>query len=71
MDNTENDAGTLEDAMLENAAGPKKVSGDAGSVEQHPLSDQIELDRHLASKKAARGPGLGLRTKKISPDGTL
>jgi hypothetical protein len=29
----------LKDAILENARGPKKVAGDAGSVEQHSLSD--------------------------------
>ena len=28
---------TLRDAIRENALGPKKVTGDAGSVEQHPL----------------------------------
>jgi hypothetical protein len=60
----------LKDAILENALGPKKVSGDAGSVEQHSLKDQIEAERFLQSKKASRKPGLGIRLTKLSPDGT-
>ena len=59
----------LKDAILENALGPKKVSGDAGSVEQHSLSDQIAAERFLASKKATR-QGLGIRLVKLQPDGT-
>ena len=43
----------IENAITENATGPKKVSGDAGSVEQHSLKDQIAADKYLASKKAA------------------
>jgi hypothetical protein len=60
----------LKDAILENALGPKKVSGDAGSVEQHSLQDQIAAERFLQSKKATRKPGLGIRLTKLSPDGT-
>ena len=60
----------LKDAILENALGPKKVSGDAGSVEQHSLQDQIAAERFLESKKATRKPGLGIRLTKLSPDGT-
>ena len=60
----------LKDAIIENALGPKKVSGDAGSVEQHSLSDQIAAERFLESKKATRKPGLGIRLTKLSPDGT-
>ena len=59
----------LKDAILENALGPKKVTGDAGSVEQHSLQDQIAAERFLASKKATR-QGLGLRLVKLQPDGT-
>ena len=44
----------LENAIRENAQGPAKASGDSGSVEQHKLSEQIEADRYLASKSAAR-----------------
>jgi hypothetical protein len=62
---------TIRDAIRENALGPKKVTGDAGSVEQHPLKDQIEAEKFLASKEATRRPGLGIRLTKIVPDGTV
>jgi len=35
----------LEDAIENNAAGPRRASGDSGSVEQHSLRDQIEPDK--------------------------
>ena len=59
----------LEDTIRENAAGPAKVSGDAGSVEQHKLTEQIEADRYLASKKAAKSKTRGLRFNKLVPPG--
>lgn len=42
-----------------NAAAPKVVSGDAGSVEQHSLSEQIQADKYLSSKAAGQVSGLG------------
>ena len=62
---------SLEIAIQQNATGPKKASGDAGSVEQHPLADQIAADKYLASKKAAQSTGLGIKLAKIAPGGTL
>ncbi|MCS6921495.1 MAG: hypothetical protein SNJ74_11945 [Fimbriimonadaceae bacterium] len=59
----------LDDTIAENAKGPAKASGDAGSVEQHPLSEQIEADRYLASKEAAKKPQRGLRFNKLVPPG--
>ena len=64
-------ADDLADTIEENAAGPKKASGDSGSVEQHPLKDQIEADKYLAAKKAVRSKGLGIKLAKISPGGTV
>jgi len=61
----------IEQAIEQNAAGPKRVTGDAGSVEQHSLKDQIDADRYLAAKKAAAGKGLGIKLTKISPGGTV
>ena len=61
----------LEQAIRDNAAGPAKAAGDSGSVEQHPLKDQIEADRYLASKNAARKPGLGIKFAKIVPPGSV
>jgi hypothetical protein len=60
----------LADTIRTNAEGPSKASGDSGSMEQHPLPDQIAADRYLESKKAARRKGLGIGMKKLVPPGT-
>ena len=60
----------LDSTIRENAAGPKRASGDAGSVEQHALADQIAADKYLASKQASRLKGLGIKLAKLSPGGT-
>ena len=57
----------LEDEIRENASGPAKASGDAGSVEQHKLKDQIAADKHLANKQAVAKTHRGLRFNKIVP----
>jgi hypothetical protein len=59
----------LEDDIRRNAQGPAKASGDAGSVEQHPLPDQIAADRYLAAKEAAKDKKRGLRFNKFVPPG--
>ncbi len=59
----------LDDTIRQNAQGPAKVAGDAGSVEQHPLPEQIEADRYLASKEAAGKTKRGLRFNKLVPPG--
>ena len=64
-------AENLNDTIRDNAAGPKRASGDSGSVEQHSLKDQIAADKHLESKKASRSKGLGIKLVKISPGGTV
>ena len=51
--------------------GPAKVSGDAGSVEQHRLSDLIEADRYARGRCAATSPSRGLRITKLIPPGTV
>ena len=60
----------LDNTIRENAAGPKKASGDSVSVEQHDLADQIAADKYLESKRASRRKGLGVKMAKISPGGT-
>ena len=62
---------TIDNSIQENAAGPRKASGDSGSVEQHGLQDQIAADKYLESKKASRSKGLGVKLVKISPGGTV
>ena len=61
----------LNQTIRDNAAQPAKASVDGQSVEQHPLKDQIEADRYLASKEAARKPGLGIKFAKIVPPGSV
>ena len=60
----------LDQAIADNAAGPKRAQGDAGSVEQHSLKDQIDTDRYLASKEAAKRPDRGIRISRLIPPGT-
>lgn len=60
----------VEQAISENAQGPKRASGDSGSVEQHPLTDQIEADRYLSSKEATK-KGLGVRMTRVVPPGAV
>ena len=61
----------LDNVIEQNATGPRKASGDSGSIEQHSLTDQIAVDKYLESKKASRAKGLGVKLAKISPGGTI
>ncbi|TVQ64475.1 MAG: hypothetical protein EA379_01270 [Phycisphaerales bacterium] len=62
-------AENLTSEIAENAAGPKMARGDEGAVEQHSLRDQIEADRYLASKSAAKRRDRGLRMSRLAPPG--
>jgi len=62
---------TIDNLIQENAVGPRKASGDSGSIEQHSLADQIAADKYLASKQASRSAGLRIKLAKISPGGTV
>lgn len=61
----------LDNTIKTNATAPRSASGDSGSVEQHPLSDQIAADKYLESKKASRAKGLGVKFAKLAPGGTV
>jgi len=63
-------AENLDTQIRDNASGPKKATGDSGSVDQHSLNDQIAADRYLASKAAVRSKGLGIRFSKLVPPGS-
>ena len=64
------DAEEREDAIQENATGPKRVRGDEGEVEQHAVGDQIEADRYLGSRTAVDSSRTrGLRFMRVSPPG--
>lgn len=64
-------ANDVDKAIQENAKGPKRAKGDSVEMEQHGLTDQIEADRYLASKQAAKAKGLGLRVSKLVPPGAV
>ena len=59
----------LDETIRQNAQGPAKVAGDAGSVEQHKPSEQVAADRYLAAKEAAKSKRRGLRFNKLVPPG--
>lgn len=61
----------LDNTIQENAAGPRKASGDSGSMEQHSLPDQVAADKYLESKKASRAKGLGIKLVKLTPGGAV
>lgn len=65
------DADTISDAISAAAAGPKKVTGDAGSVEQFGLAELIEAEKYQRSKCAATNAGRGLRFTKLVPPGAV
>lgn len=65
------DATAASEALTAAIAGPKKVESDAGSVEQHAISELIEADRYQAAKCAAVNGRRGLRFTRLIPDGTV
>lgn len=65
------DDGAISDAISTNAQGPQSASGDAGSVSQHSLSDQIAADKYLRGKDAASSPTRGLRFSSLKPPGAV
>ncbi len=60
----------IENTIREAAQQPAEVSVDGQTVKQQPLPDQIEADRYLASKDAAK-KGLGVRMAKVVPPGAV
>jgi len=55
----------LEDAIRQNASGPKSAEVDGQKVEQHSLKDQIAADEYLAKKKSAKNPLAALHRTKL------
>lgn len=58
-----------EDQILENALAPKKATGDSGSVEVHPIEDQIAAAEYAAKKRNVRRRGFPVKFVKIVPPG--
>lgn len=65
------DVDAANSALVAALAGPLKVSGDAGSVEQRSVSELIEAANYLAARCAASRGGTGLRLTRIIPDGAV
>lgn len=59
------------EALAGAVAGPRRVRGDAGEVEQHNLKDLIEVQKHLASKCAAKSPRRGILFTRLKPPGAV
>jgi hypothetical protein len=64
-------ADDLKDAIKQNAEGPESAEVDGVRMKRHPLRDQIEADKYLASKTAGRNPAKALTRVKIVPPGTV
>lgn len=61
----------IEDALRKAAVRPARASNETGSVEAHPLPDQVEALRSIRSDGAARRGLKGLRVTQVVPGGTL
>jgi len=61
----------LKDVIKSNAEGPASAEVDGQKVTQHSLKDQIEADKYLAAKEAAKSKKLGIRLVKIIPPGAV
>ncbi len=63
-------ADELDQTIRENAQGPAEARGDAISMRQHSLADQIAADRYLASKTArALHPAKAFSRVRLIPPG--
>lgn len=60
---------TPEEKLDELAAGPKRATGDQGSIEQFSISEYLEYVKYKASVAAQQRPGLGVIFKKLVPPG--
>lgn len=62
----------VQQALEENATGPKRVVADGVVVEQHPLDEVVEAHKHLAAEEASKNnKALGMRLRRVvSPGAT-
>ena len=59
----------ITDKLKENAEGPAQVTGDQGSVRQHPLPEQIAADKYLRDVATHTSSKLPVRFAKIKSGG--
>ena len=65
------DTDTTNTALVNALSGPRRVTGDAGSVETHSITDLIKADQYLSAKAAGKLRNRGLRFNKLIPPGTV
>lgn len=70
MPNDEANPSELSQTIIDNAQSAKKAKGDNGELEQHSLTEQIEADRYLSNRKAARRGVHALQITKVIPPGS-
>jgi len=59
----------LSDAISETAKGPSRLAIDGNSTVAQKITDLIEADRYLASKKAMKKSCRGIRFANLVPHG--
>jgi hypothetical protein len=62
-------ADELVETIEELAQNPKKIVGDAGTVEEHAVADLIKAQQFLDARAAASRPHGGLRFTRLLPPG--
>jgi len=64
-------ADDLDSTIQETVQGPAEVQTDGVRVKAQSVKDQIEADRYLAAKDAAKNKKLGVRFAKLVPPGSV
>lgn len=57
------------DEIEQRALGPKRITGDEGTVEERPIQELIDADRYKASREATSAP-FGIRFGRMKFPGT-
>lgn len=65
------DANNADAALVSAVGSPRRVHGDAGSVESHSIPDLIAASQYLAAVAATRLKRRGLRFNHLSPGGMV
>lgn len=61
----------IQDAIAENATGPKSVTNGETSVTEHSIDDQIKAAKFTANQTGVTNPSRGLRFTKLIPPGAI